>query len=62
MPQLRMPGQRRPAAALLASLALVVALTAAGLGGCGGGVVSSCPLPPLPGLTCSGADQRVWLV
>ncbi len=62
MPQLRMPGQRRPAAALLASLALVVALTAAGLGGCGGGDVSSSPLPPLPGLTCSGAEQRLWLV
>lgn len=34
-------------------------LAAALLGGCGGG--GSELLPPLPGVTCSGAEQRLWL-
>ena len=38
-----------------------VALVAALLAGCGGGGDVSSPLPPLPGLTCSTLDERLWL-
>lgn len=41
--------------------ALALCASAALLGGCGGGDGVGSPLPPLPGIACSTADQRLWL-